>query len=69
MSGADLGGGGGLGARAPSTLTPHFEAQIFAAATTPLHNVGKISAAPPLHKSWIRTCMFTAMNIYSNKQL
>ena len=44
-SGADLRGrGGGWG---PAPLTPHFEAQIFATAATPLRNVGKISAAPP----------------------
>ena len=42
-AGADLGGG----PWGPAPLTPHFEAQIFAAAATPLHNVGKISAAPP----------------------
>ena len=44
LAGADLGGGpGGLG-----PPTPHFEAQIFAAAETPLCDVGKISAGPPL---------------------
>ena len=37
-------------------LTPHFEAQNFSAAATPLRDVSKISAGPPLHKSWIRTC-------------
>ena len=45
--GADLG----------SPRPPHFEAQIFANAATPLHDVSKILARPPLHKSWIRTCV------------
>ena len=57
-SGADL-GGGGLG---PAPPTPHFEAQIFAAAVTPLRDVGKISPAPPLHKSRIRTCYYYYFN-------
>ena len=46
-AGVDLGGGGGLGARVPPP-TPNFEAQIFAAAATPLRNVGKILLGPPL---------------------
>ena len=45
FSGADLGGGGAGGPGRP--LTAHFEAQFFAAAATPLRNVGKISAGPP----------------------
>ena len=44
--------GGGGGCPPP---TPNFEAQIFAAAATPLHNVSKILLGPPLHKSWIHT--------------
>ena len=53
MAGADL-EEGAWGPAPP--LTPHFEAQIFSAAATLLRDVGKISAGPPLHKSWIRTC-------------
>ena len=50
-------GGGGLGARPPPP-TPQFEAQIFADAAIPLRDVGKISPGPPpLHKSWIRSCL------------
>ena len=39
-------GSRGAGAWAPP-LTPNFEAQFFAAATTPLRDVGKILLAPP----------------------
>ena len=46
IPGADLGGGVSLGARAPP-LNPHFEAQISAAAATPLRDVGQISVSPP----------------------
>ena len=41
LSGADLG-------RALGTPNPNFEAQIFAAAVTPLRDVGKISLGPLL---------------------
>ena len=44
--GGPVGGGRG-GARRPPP-NPHFEAQIFATAATPLRDVGKISAGPPL---------------------
>ena len=53
LSGADLGGRGAGGPGSP--LTPYFEAQMFAATTTALRDLGKISLAPHLHKSWIHT--------------
>ena len=45
------------GSRGGGPGPPNFEAQIFAAALTPLCDVSKILLGPPpLNKSWIRTC-------------